>query len=62
MCRLLKHGTQSIQLWIGSMPRLWRKEKTMSKPDEQLWFGTCPTPTDLVTDLPADFEVALVKE
>jgi hypothetical protein len=40
------------------MPRLWRKEKTYEQSNEQFQFGwIMPTATDLVTDLPADFEV-----
>jgi hypothetical protein len=41
---VIEHGTQSIQLWIGSMPQLWRKEKTSGEPDNELWF--CTTHTD----------------
>ena len=40
------------------MPRLWRKEKQVANPTTNYGF-VLPTPTDLVTDLPADFDVAL---
>jgi hypothetical protein len=52
----LKDGIPFQGLWNGKKQQSWHKEQTMSNPTSNFNWQM-PTNSDLVTDLPADFEV-----